>query len=86
MVVAAIVNTVLSPETGIINIVLKNVFGVEPIYFLAEVKYFVGIVVLAGIWKGIGMSSIYYLAALSSIDPQLYESARIDGAGRLKQT
>lgn len=86
VVTAAIVNAVLSPEGGIVNIVLKNVFGVEPIYFMAEKKYFVAIVIIAGMWKGIGMGSIYYLAALTSIDPQLYEAATIDGAGRLRQT
>jgi len=86
VVVASIANTILSPESGVVNILLVKVLHMEPIYFLTESKYFVAIIVLAGIWKGIGMSSIYYLAALSSIDPVLYDAAKIDGAGRLMQT
>lgn len=85
VVTAGIIVSLLSPDGGVINIVLQKVFHIEPIYFLAKEKYFRTIVVASGIWKDFGMSSVYYLAALTSIDPGLYEAARIDGAGRMKQ-
>lgn len=85
VVAAGIVVSVLSPDGGIINSFLQKIFDIEPIYFLTKEKYFRGIVVISNIWKGFGMSAVYYLAALTSIDPELYEAARIDGAGRMKQ-
>lgn len=72
----------LSPTTGPINLLLKAA-GIEPIYFLADPKWFRSILVITSIWKGIGWNSIVYLAAITSIDPQLYEAASIDGAGRI---
>lgn len=85
VIAAGIVTSILSPSTGIINMFLKNVLGKEPIHFLAESKYFRPVIVMSGIWKGFGMNAVYYLAALSSIDLQLYEASRIDGAGKLRQ-
>jgi putative aldouronate transport system permease protein len=85
VVVAAIITTILSPSTGLINKVL-NSFGLESIYFLTKTNCFIPIIVMSGIWKEFGMSAVYYIASLSSIDPQLYEAAAIDGAGRWKQT
>ena len=86
VVVASIVSSVLSPTTGIVNGFLQNVFGMEPVYFLAKEQYFRIILVSSSIWKGFGMSAVYYLAALTSIDPQLYEAAKIDGANKWRQT
>jgi putative aldouronate transport system permease protein len=60
--------------------------GLEPIHFLAKRELFRSIIVLTSIWKGFGMSAVYYLAAISSIDIQLYEAAKIDGAGKWRQT
>jgi len=85
VVAAGIFTSILSPSSGVINIVLKNVLGIEPIHFLALEGYFRPILVITGIWKGFGMSAVYYIAALSSIDPQLYEAAKIDGAGKMRQ-
>jgi len=86
VVVAGMVTTILSPSTGMINGALEKIFGIEPIYFLGTERYFRAIIVISGIWKSFGMSSVYYIAALSSIDTELYEAASIDGAGRLRQT
>lgn len=86
VIVASIVTSILSPSTGIVNKFLNNVFGMEPIHFLAVQKYFRPIIIISAIWKGFGMNAVYYLAALSSIDVQLYEAAKIDGAGKLRQT
>lgn len=85
VVVASIVYTITAPESGLINILLSK-FGINSIYFMSEEKFFVPVVVISGIWKGTGMSSIYYLASLSSIDPQLYDSCYLEGAGRWRQT
>jgi len=70
--------------SGPINIILKSM-GIEPIFFLGDKKYFRGVLVVTSLWKGVGWSSIVYLAALTGVDPQLYEAARIDGANRFKQ-
>jgi putative aldouronate transport system permease protein len=86
VVAASIVSSILNPSTGIINTVLASVFHKSPIYFLVKERYFRTILVASNIWKGFGMSSVYYLAALTAIDPQLYEAAKIDGANRWKQT
>lgn len=74
----------LSPSVGPINILIKSL-GFKPIFFLADPGWFRGVLVSTEIWKSLGWNSIIYLAALSSIDPALYEAARIDGAGRFKQ-
>ncbi len=74
----------LSPSSGPINAVLKTM-GLEPIFFLGDVKWFRSILVITSLWKGLGWGSIVYLAALTGIDPQLYEAATIDGAGKWKQ-
>jgi len=69
---------------GVINSIITSLGG-EKIMFLQEPKYFRTIYVGSGIWQGIGWGSIIYLAALSGIDPSLYEAAIVDGAGRFKQ-
>ncbi len=74
----------LSPSTGVVNYI-TGLFGVEPIYFMADPNYFRFTLVLSGIWKEIGWGTIIYLAALASIDPTLYEAAIADGANRWKQ-
>ena len=86
IIVTGIVAEVLSPETGIINqlLVWFNVLE-KPINFFADTKYFWGIVGLANVWKEVGWGSIIYLAAITSINPDLYEAAEIDGAGRFQK-
>lgn len=85
VVVSSIIIMLLSPSTGWINKVIKSL-GYEPIYFLQKAEWFRTIYIGSDIWQNIGFSTIIYLAALASIDPQLYEAARMDGAGRWKQT
>lgn len=75
---------VLSPSRGPINIVLMNL-GFKPIYFLGDPKWFRTTLVATNVWKGMGWGSIVYLAALTSIDPSLYEAATVDGAGRFRR-
>ena len=71
-------------ENGIINYLL-SFLGWHPVTMLNQPGLFVPIYVISGIWQEIGWGSIIYLAALTNIDPQLYEAARMDGAGRLRQ-
>lgn len=70
---------------GLINNIM-GMFGIEPIAFLQEAGWFRSMYISSGVWQGIGWGSIIYLAAMSTIDPALYDAARIDGAGRWKQT
>ncbi len=74
----------LAPTNGLINIVL-NRMGFSSIPFLNDSKHWVFTYVLLGVWKNIGWNTIIYLAALTSINPELYEAADIDGAGRFQK-
>ena len=84
VVVVGIMTNFLSPTDGIINILRKNM-GLSPIDFMGDAKWFRTLYVGSGVWQNFGWNSIIYMAALTSIDPQLYEAATIDGAGRWKQ-
>lgn len=76
----------LDPSAGIVNIFLRDVLGAKPVFFMGKEVFFQPIVAISYMWKQSGYQSIIYLAALSAIDPQLYEAASIDGASRWKQT
>ncbi|BFH62588.1 ABC transporter permease [Paenibacillus azoreducens] len=76
---------ILSPSTGIVNQALSFV-GINPIYFLGSNHWFPVVIVFSDVWKEFGFGTIVYLAALTSINPSLYEAAEMDGANRWKQT
>ena len=82
VIVAQIFYNVLNPDSGIINIVLTRVFGMESVFFLAKEAWIQPLLGISFVWRQAGFTSIVYLAALSAIDPHLYEAASIDGAGR----
>lgn len=84
VVLAGMVTMFLSPSTGVVNNLLASL-GFERIHFLGKASCFRTIYVASSIWQGLGWGSIIYLAAITNIDPQLYESAIIDGANKLKQ-
>jgi putative aldouronate transport system permease protein len=70
-------------DVGLVNQFLLGVGVIkDPIVFLAEPGYFWGLSVISEVWKELGWSAIIYLAAMAGIDPEMYEAARIDGAGR----
>lgn len=69
---------------GLINNIL-GLFGVDPVAYLGESSWFRTIFVSSNIWQNIGWGSIIYLSAMSSIDPSMYEAAKVDGASRWKQ-
>jgi len=84
VVVGGIIFELLSSQ-GIINSI-RGIFGHEPILFMQESGYFRTIVIFSGIWKEIGWGTIIYLAAITAINPSLYEASLIDGANRWQQT
>lgn len=84
VVLAGMIVNFLSPSTGMVNYVIKSL-DMEPVNFLLDPAYFRSIIISAEVWKGIGWGTIIYLAAMTGIDPTLYESAKMDGAGRLQQ-
>lgn len=81
VVLGGILTSLLSMDSGIVNGVIKAL-GFVPIGFLTDEKYFVGTMVVSMIWKTFGWNTIIYLAAITGIDPQLYEAATVDGANR----
>ncbi|GBF74611.1 protein lplB [Paenibacillus sp. 598K] len=85
IILGGILIDILSPSSGIVNQFL-GLFGISPIYFLGENTWFPFTMVASDVWKTFGFSTIIYLAAITSIDPSLYEAAAVDGAGRWKQT
>ena len=80
-VAGGMVYMLLSPSTGAISAIVEALGG-TPQNYIGISSYFQPIVVGSGIWKSMGWSAIIYMAAISSVDEQLYEAARIDGAGR----
>jgi putative aldouronate transport system permease protein len=80
VVLVGMLNVLLSPNTGIVGYITR-MMGYD-INLLASTNAFVPVYVLSDIWQHCGWNSIIYLAALSTVDPQLYDSAKIDGAGR----
>ncbi|RXZ79354.1 sugar ABC transporter permease [Paenibacillaceae bacterium] len=85
VIAANIIVTMLSAD-GVVNSLLKFLGIVDSsILFMQEGKYFWWVVALGNTWKDMGYSSILYLAAISAINPDLYEAAKVDGANRFKQ-
>ncbi|WAM32191.1 ABC transporter permease [Caldicellulosiruptor naganoensis] len=85
VVVASLVSEILSPS-GVINQILQKLHLTNyPIMFMAEPRYFWWIVTFSDIWKELGWNTIIYLAAITSINPELYEAATVDGAGRFRK-
>ncbi|QTH40730.1 sugar ABC transporter permease [Cohnella sp. LGH] len=85
VILAGILIDLLSMK-GLVNVFLTRVFDISPIFFLGDNSWFRIVLVLSDAWKEFGFSTIVYLAAITSINPALYESATVDGAGRWKKT
>lgn len=84
VIIIGILNAMISPTYGIINGILGSM-GLNPIFFLGDPKYFRTLYTIIGIWQYSGWSSIIYVAAITSINPELYESSVIDGANRFQR-
>jgi len=86
VVAANIILNVLSPDGGILNVILMKLHLIDkPVLWLGDPKHFWGIIGWSHVWKSCGFGAIIYLAAMTSIDPQIYEAADIDGARRLQR-
>jgi len=83
IVLVGMLNVLLSSETGIVGHFMKSI-GLGHINLLASTNTFIPVYVLSDIWQHCGWNSIIFLAALSTVDPQLYDSAKMDGASRLQ--
>lgn len=83
IIMAGVCSNLFSNTTGAIPLFLSQ-FGIEMPSLLGDTKYFRGFLYMTDIWKNAGWGTIIYMAALSGIDPQLYEAAAIDGCNRLK--
>ncbi len=83
VIVGAIMYRFFQPG-GIITEMLMSL-GLGKHNFLSDPKYFIFLVTFSSVWKGIGWGSIIYLSTITSINPELYEAAYMDGAGRLRQ-
>lgn len=84
IIIAGMAVQLLAPTTGLVNIVIKNLGG-TPIPFLNDPASWVGTYVVLGVWKNVGWNTIIYLAAITGINPELYEAAGMDGAGRFRK-
>lgn len=85
VVLSAIFIDVLSPSTGILAQIIA-LFGINPPFFLGDNQWFPYVLVITDVWKEFGFGTIVYLAAITSISPELYEASLMDGANRWKQT
>jgi putative aldouronate transport system permease protein len=85
IIVSSIATRLLAPTNGVINIFLAENFGIKPIDFLMNSGKWVMTYILFGVWKEMGWGTIIYLAAITGINPELYEAAEVDGAGRWRK-
>jgi putative aldouronate transport system permease protein len=83
VILAGILRTILARD-GMMNDFL-GVFGISPVYFLGRPDVFPWVIILSDVWKEFGFEAIIYLAALTAIDPTLYEVAELDGANRFQK-
>ena len=86
VIVVTMMQRLFAPYTGIINTIIESMGGDSSTFFMMEARYFYRLLFGMDIWKNIGYSSIIYLAAISGVDPELYEAAEIDGCNKLKKT
>lgn len=84
VVATGITVNILSPSTGVVNVFLEKL-GFERVYFLAKPEFFRGIFTGLNMWKTAGFNAVIYFAALTAVDEQLYEAAKIDGANKFQQ-
>lgn len=84
VVIVSMIMLLLAPRLGVINLGLQAM-GLPAINFLGRPDLFASIYVWSGVWQNSGYAAIVYLAALSGVDPALYEAARVDGASRLQK-
>ncbi|MBQ3269116.1 MAG: sugar ABC transporter permease [Clostridia bacterium] len=86
VIIASVALSLFKPETGLVNILLRNIGVIDKgIPFLTEKWHWAATYLIIGVWQNMGWGSIIYLAAITGISPDLYEAATIDGAGRWRK-
>lgn len=85
VIIVTMLQRILAPNTGFLNQIIKQMGGKGDTFFLMKAEYFHEILFGMDIWRNIGWDSIIYLAAISSVDQELYEAASMDGCNRLGQ-
>ncbi|WP_026892948.1 ABC transporter permease [Lacrimispora aerotolerans] len=84
VIIGGIGYSLFSISSGVVNVLIQNA-GHSPIPFLQDNTWWLISYVLIGVWQSMGWGTIIYLAAITGVNSELYEAARVDGAGRLKQ-
>jgi putative aldouronate transport system permease protein len=84
IIIAGLALQIFAPTTGLVNITLGRM-GIPPVPFLNDAAHWVATYVALGIWQSVGWNAIIYLAAITAINPELYEAAAMDGAGRFRR-
>lgn len=85
VIIVTMLQRILAPNNGVLNQIIASMGGSGDTFFLMEAKYFFQILFSMDLWRNIGWDSIIYLAAISSVDAELYEAAEMDGCGKLKR-
>jgi len=85
IIISGITLRLFATNTGAVNNILSAWFNMEPVPFISDTTHWVWTVVLIAAWRSLGWNTIIYLAAITSINPELYEAAEVDGASRLRK-
>lgn len=86
VVLVGLLTSLLNTSNGLVNYLLMKANLIqEPIAFLTDPGWFKPLYIISGIWQEMGWGAVVYMAALAGVDQQLYEAAKVDGAGRLKR-
>ena len=84
VVMVGMITTFLNPDSGIVNLLIRLV-GMKPVSFMSDARWFKSVFVWSGVWQNLGWGAIVYLAAMTAINPELHEAARMDGASRMQR-
>lgn len=84
VIISSLALQLFAPNAGLVNMVIRDLGG-EAVPFLNDSKHWIGTYIGLGIWQSFGWNSIVYLAAIAGINPELYEAASVDGAGRFSK-
>lgn len=85
VIIVTMIQRLLAPNNGVLNQIIGQMGGSTDTFFLMEAKYFLKILFSMDLWRNIGWDSIIYLAAMSAVDPTLYEASEMDGCNKLKK-
>lgn len=85
VIIVTMIQRLLAPNNGVLNQIIGQFGGNTDTFFLMEAKYFLKILFSMDLWRNIGWDSIIYLAAMSAVDPTLYEASEMDGCNKLKK-